>query len=89
MAKVIKRASDVISLSKMRDGDVAEVVKWYDSLVPVGTVIQRYGEAVVLIGEAKGKCYPLIFDLECDYLEYKYLRYIEVRILPKGTVITL
>lgn len=88
MAKVTKRV-DTVSLFNMKDGDIAEVVKWYDSLVPVGTVIQRYGEAVVLIGEAKGKCYPLIFDLECDYLEYKYLRYIEVRILPKGTVITL
>lgn len=83
MAKVTKRV-DTVSLFDMKDGEVAEIIKWHDPHVSVGTIIQKYGDAAILIGEVKGRCYPNIFESEDESLED-----IKVRILPKGTVITL
>ena len=84
MAKVLEK-SNVVALSKMKDGDVAEVIKWRDDGVPQGTVVQRYGKAIVLIGVQEDLCYPNIFDVEKGVSSGEYL----VSILPKGTKIIL
>lgn len=84
MATVIKSAPITGDIHIMKDGDVAEILKWHDPDVSIGSVIQRYGNSVVLIGEGHGKGYPNIF--ECDS---KVLSKIEVKILPKGSTIVL
>ena len=84
MAKVLEK-SNVVALSKMKDGDVAEVVKWRNNSVPQGTVVQRYGKAIVLIGVQEDRCYHTIFDEVKSVSSGEYL----VTILPKGTKIIL
>jgi len=84
MAKVLEK-SNVVSLSEMKDGDVAEVVKWRNNSVPQGTVVQRYGKAIVLIGVQEDRCYPVMFDEVKIVSSGEYL----VTILPKGTKIIL
>ena len=84
MAKVLEKGN-VVALSEMKDGDVAEVVKWRNNSVPQGTVVQRYGKAIVLIGVQEDRCYPTIFEAVVSVSSGEYL----VSILPKGTKIIL
>ena len=84
MARVLEK-SNVVALSEMKDGDVAEVIKWIDDGVPQGTVVQRYGKAIVLIGVQENRCYPVMFDAVRSVSSGEYL----VTILPKGTKIIL
>lgn len=84
MAKVLEKGN-AVALGEMKDGDVAEVVKWKNDNVPQGTVVQRYGKAIVLIGVQENRCYPTIFDAVVSISSGEYL----VSILPKGTKIIL
>lgn len=82
MAKVKSRKNEIY-LKDMKDGEVAEVRSWFDSEVTLGTVIQRYKSALIIIGEHSDKCYPSIFD-GCDELDIA-----KVRILSSGSEIIL
>ena len=84
MAKVLEK-SNVVALSEMKDGDVAEVIKWRNNYALKGTLVQRYGKAIILLGEPEYKCYPTIFDAVKSVSSGEYL----VTILPKGTKIIL
>lgn len=84
MAKVLEKGN-AVALVEMKDGDVAEVVKWRNDSVPQGTVVQRYGKAIILLGEPECHCYPVIFDAEKSVSSGEYI----VSILPKGTKIIL
>lgn len=84
MAKVLEK-SNVVALSEMKDGDVAEVVKWRNNYVLKGALVQRYGKAIILIGEPECQCYPTIFDAVRSVSSGEYL----VSIIPKGTKIIL
>ena len=54
MAKVLEKGN-VVELSEMKDGDVAEIIKWVNDGVPQGAVVQRYGKAIILLGEPEYK----------------------------------
>lgn len=44
MAKVVNRASDIIQLKDLKDGEFAEVIEWFeDGTVSNGDIIQRCG----------------------------------------------
>lgn len=47
MAKVVNRASDIIQLKDLKDGEFAEVMEWFeDGTVSNGDIIQRCGLAL-------------------------------------------
>lgn len=54
MAKVINKTITT-RLTDMKDGDVAEIVNWFcDDEMEPGTVVQRYKDALIIIGERSG-----------------------------------
>lgn len=82
MAKVVEK-SDIVPLHYMQDGDVAEVISGIRNL-PAETVIQRYDDKIILIGEPWGKSFSSLIDASTKgHCEVK------VKILPKGTLIRL
>lgn len=82
MATVKKFNEEIVCLSKMEDGDVAEIIAWTDRR-EIGKVIQRYGNNIIIIGEPYGSSYPTI--LGYDNVDEECL----VKILSKGTTIEL
>lgn len=84
MAKVINKTITT-RLTDMKDGDVAEIVNWFcDDEMEPGTVVQRYKDALIIIGERSGSCYPNIFTVEDMHLVK-----CKVTILPPGSTIML
>lgn len=83
MAKVFKK-SDVVPVHCMQDGDVAEVVSSVIRDLPEGTVVQRYDEKIILIGEPWGKGFSGLIESSM-----KGSCCVKVKILPKGTLIQL
>ena len=60
MAKVINKTITT-HLTNMKDGDVAEIVNWFcDEEMEPGTIVQRYGDALIIIG---GLCYPKLLRI--------------------------
>lgn len=52
MAKVINKTITT-HLTNMKDGDVAEIVNWFcDEEMEPGTIVQRYGDALIIIGRS-------------------------------------
>ena len=86
MAKVASSKIQVTDLKNMRDGDVAEVITWLSdgSSLDSGTVVQRYGNALIVIGKCRGESYPNIFTVEDSWLCQ-----CKVIILPPGSTIIL
>lgn len=82
MAKVVEK-SDIVPVHCMQDGDVAEVISDIRDL-PAGTVIQRYDEKIILIGEPWGKGFSGLIESSM-----KGSCCVKVKILPKGTLIQL
>lgn len=83
MAKVVTN-SNLVLIHAMKDGDVAEVVQSDIDTLKVGTIIQRFEDRIILIGERSGLSYPrLIKSSQASE------SYICVTILPKGTLIQL
>lgn len=80
MAKVINSKIRVACLTDMKDGDVAEVINWLGDGMDPGTVVQRYGDALIVA--RRGECYPTIFTASelCNC---------KVMILPPGSTIML
>lgn len=63
MAKVINKTITT-HLTNMKDGDVAEIVNWFcDEEMEPGTIVQRYGDALIIIGGRSGLCYPKLFTV--------------------------
>ena len=61
MAKVVNRASDIIQLKDLKDGEFAEVIEWFeDGTVSNGDIIQRCGLALFILGSCS--YYPEIFS---------------------------
>lgn len=61
MAKVVNRASDIIQLKDLKDGEFAEVMEWFeDGTVSNGDIIQRCGLALFILGSCS--YYPEIFS---------------------------
>lgn len=81
MAKVINITTH---LTNMKDGDVAEIVNWFCDEEP-GTIVQRYGDALIIIGGRSGLCYPKLFTVE----DTRRLLTCKVTILPPGSTIML
>ena len=48
-----------IPVGEMKDGQIARIVAW--SSGPLGRLVQRYNDTLVLIGETSGKAYTAIF----------------------------
>lgn len=84
MAKVINSKIRVACLTDMKDGDVAEVINWLGDGMDPGTVVQRYGDALIVIGARRGECYPTIFTAASSELCN-----CKVMILPPGSAIML
>lgn len=82
MAKVVKK-SDVVPVHCMQDGDVAEVISGIGDLSE-GTVVQRYDDKIILIGEPWGKGFSGLIESSM-----KGNCCVKVKILPKGTLIQL
>lgn len=60
MAKVINKTITT-HLTNMKDGDVAEIVNWFcDEEMEPGTIVQRYGDALIIIGGRSGLCYAIL-----------------------------
>lgn len=82
--KLKSKSTEVITPSEMKDGDVGVVVSWAKPTLsfeesPVGFVVQRFDNNLVLLGERSGKSYTgLTNDQSC-----------KVQILPKGTLIEI
>lgn len=84
MAKVINKTITT-RLTNMKDGDVAEIVNWFrDEEMEPGTIVQRYGDALIIIGERSGLCYPKLFTAEDTCLLT-----CRVTVLPPGSTIML
>jgi hypothetical protein len=63
MAKVINKTITT-HLTNMKDGDVAEIVNWFcDEEMEPGTIVQRYGDALIIIGGRSGLCYPKLLRI--------------------------
>lgn len=56
MAKVIKRKELALPVYEMNNGSVAEVVSWPPDNEFIGSVIQRRGDDIIIIG--KSNYYP-------------------------------
>lgn len=82
MAKVIKRKELALPVYEMNNGSVAEVVSWPPDDEFIGSVIQRRGDDIIIIG--KSNYYPDFFNADDAKLE-KFT----VRLLTEGTLIEL
>lgn len=83
MAKVSN--SQLTCLANMKDGDVAEILNWHSEDLKPGDVIQRYRDAIILIGEPMGKSYTTLLTAPISTVCFSN----KVKILPKGTLIEL
>jgi len=80
-AKVVKEGKFGIAVNKMADGDVAVIVSWCGvGGDEIGCVVQRYGDALIVIGERSGMGWS---DVDQPYPDCM------VRILRPGTQIEL
>lgn len=76
----LEESKDYSSLYDMKDGQLAVVLKWDWNTNMVGLIIQRHGNAAVVLGEPSGKCYPSIFNSQ-------YSEDYRVRVLEEGELI--
>ena len=88
MARVIKNAQEGTSVFDMIDGDIGQIILW-DGLKEsyIGTIIQRYNNALVVIGKDYGSSWPdlLKSGRDTNSSREKFM----VELLPKGTQIEL
>ena len=88
MAKVVQK-SDIGLINSMKDGDVAELFTGInindDMVLERGTVVQRYGSNIIVIGKA----FKEVPDLIGESIYNSTWSKVIVRLLPKGTLIQL
>ena len=65
MAKVISKTPQVVSLSSMKDGDIAEIVKWHSDYRKPGDLIMRHKDMIIVLGEPCGESYISVLETEC------------------------
>lgn len=53
--------SQIVPLGQMKDGDLAAIVSWRSYPERTGRVVQRYGNALVMVGAHSGKSFSTIF----------------------------
>lgn len=78
MIKLEKNDECSVHIDSMKDGDVAVIVEWgeYDNS-HVGEVVQRYKNALVVLGKPSANCWTTMFT-HGNSNKYR------VRILKKG-----
>lgn len=80
MAKVVNRASDIIQLKDLKDGEFAEVIEWFeDGTVSNGDIIQRCGLALFILGSCSYYLRYLVRVLE-TILILSYGHYLRVQL---------
>ncbi len=83
MAKVYKdNTPSGIAAHRMKDGDVGEIIKWSGGNY-IGTVVQRYENLLISVGEPSGCGWGNWFD------QAEVREDCRVRLLAKGTKIEL
>lgn len=55
-----------IPVSEMKCGELGEVVLWYCSraISPVGQIVQRYKDIIIVVGECGDDAYPDVLSSE-------------------------
>ncbi len=68
-----------IPIDEMNDGAIAVITKWKDDYLPAGTLLQRCGESIILLGRPWSSSFPSFFKTPShDFY---------VRILEPGEII--
>ena len=75
--KIINQVPNVISMSNMRDGDIAVIVSWSDNSHK-GEIVQRYKNNLIRLGRPAGQGWG-------DVFERPFTQNPLVAILPVGT----
>jgi hypothetical protein len=89
MLKLANKTINGVSVSEMKDGDVAVIVGWGNgvtyvgSVVYAGRVVQRYGNNLITLGANEGKSWSNFFDCILSPDENR------VRILEKGETLVV
>lgn len=65
MAKVVSKTPQVVSLGDMKDGDIAEIVKWHSDRNKPGDLIMRHRNMIIVIGKPSNASYASILETEC------------------------
>ena len=79
MSIELKKRGNIIPPKEMRDGQIAEIVKWsHDGYN--GQIIQRYEDTLIVIGENRGKSFTTALSVTNDVG-------LRVRILEDGEVL--
>lgn len=84
MVTVVSDSNGIVPLHEMSDGNIAEVVASSVEDLKINTVIQRFKDAIILLGEGYGRSFPYLIK---NSSENGCI--VKVRILPKGTLIRL
>lgn len=69
---------DAVPIQDMADGDLGVVAEWPTGDVSPGTVVQRYRDAIILVGVRSGMAYTTILQLPREHSP-------KVHILPAGS----
>ncbi len=78
-AKLINNNSKTcVHPCELRDGQIAEIIKWDSHIQYIGTIVQRYREDLVSIGKKSG-------DSWFDIASLKTNSTLLVRVLPDGS----
>ncbi len=67
----------------MQDGQIAEIIEFKHSPVYEGAIVQRYDNALILLGKPSGKCWPRMFEGRINF------EGMSIRILAPGTQIEI
>lgn len=81
MAKVINFGTPIL-LGDLGNGQIAEVLEWFDCNVSVGDIIQRQNNMIFILGKSH-----FYSDINQDSERWKSTA--KVRVLPQGTTIML
>lgn len=80
--EIVDREVNDISIDEMNDGEIGVITKWGDYPKYIGSVIQRYNDILIVIGEHSDKSFSTCYD-DGDNTNYR------VRILPTGTLLKI
>jgi hypothetical protein len=78
MLKLVNSKSTDIPVTKMKDGDLAVITKWWQGNYYVGTIVHRYDELLIAVGKKSGESWRLLFNGDCKCDDCR------VRLLTKG-----
>ena len=70
-------------IQNMNDGDLAEVLEWHPYDRNVGTILQRYGNYLIVVGKSSCEGFGEFFNNSTIMKNCKAI----VRILEKGTIL--